>query len=196
MGLKKAANFLFELRILKYIKRAGLFYLKGPVEESVAEHSFYVSLIGWILAKLEEVNQDKVLRMCLVHDIAETRGGERNLINKFYTKVSDESKIAKEMAEDVDSEIPALVKEFWLGKEKEVQVAKDADVLAQMLTEKDCLDLGNTKAKKWLEASLKRLRTKSGKELGKELIEADADRWWMELVKKHIEKVEFLTPSP
>lgn len=190
--LKKAADFLFELRILKYMKRAGLSFLKGPVEESVAEHSFYVSLIGWVLADFEKVNKNKVLQICLVHEIAETRGGERNLINKFYTKVPNEPRIAEEIAGDVDSQIPDLVKEFWSGKGEEVRIAKDADILAQMLTEKDCLDLGNKKAKKWLETSLKRLRTESGKKLGNELIEADADRWWMELAKKHIEKVEFL----
>jgi hypothetical protein len=51
--------------------------------------------------------------------------------------------------------------------------------------EKECLDLGNQKAKKWLEYSFKRLETKSGKELGKTLIETDSDEWWLKIVERY-----------
>jgi len=90
-------NFLWETRILKYMSRAGLHYLKGPAREDAAEHSFYSAIIGWILAQLEGADENKVIKMCLIHDLADARGGERNLINKFYSQLPDEPKIIQEI---------------------------------------------------------------------------------------------------
>ena len=64
-----------------------------------------------------------------------------------------------------------------------------------MLLEKECFDLGNFKAKRWLSTSLKRLKTKNGKELGKALYDIDSDKWWLEIVKKYILKTKFLSPD-
>ena len=98
--IKNLVNFLLESRILKYLPRASLPYLKGPLKENVAEHSFYTTIIGWILAKLEKADEDKVLKMCLIHDLAEARGGERNLINKFYTQPLNEPRIIEEITKN------------------------------------------------------------------------------------------------
>jgi putative hydrolase of HD superfamily len=186
--IKKLANFLFETRILKHTPRACSYYLKGPVKENIVEHLYFTTIIGWILAKLENVDENKVLKMCLIHDLVDTRGGPRNLIMKFYNPLPNEQKIIKEISEDHNLEfIPLenLFNEYFEHKTKEAIVAKDADILARMLLEKECLDLGNQKAKKWLEYSFKRLETKSGKELGKALIETDSDEWWLKIVERY-----------
>lgn len=193
--VKKLVNFLFESRILKYIPRASLQYLKGPAKENVAEHSFYTTMIGWILAKLEKADENKVIKMCLIHDLAEARGGERNLINKFYTQPPNEPKIIQEISRDhnlKNFQLNKLFQEFFEEKTLEAKIAKDADVLAGMLLEKECLDMGNEKAKKWLIVSINRLKTKKAKHLGKWLIETDTDSWWLEIAKKYILKTKFL----
>jgi len=186
---------LFETRILKYLPRASLPYLKIPLKENVAEHSFYTSIIGWILAELEQANKDKVIKMALIHDLAEARGGERNLINKFYSDPLNEPKIVDEISETYDLknfEIKELFKEFFEEKSKEAKIVKDADVLAGMLLEKEVFDSGNKKAKKWLDVSLSRLKTKSGKELGKLIFQTDSDEWWLEVAKKYLPFIKFL----
>jgi putative hydrolase of HD superfamily len=186
--IKKLANFLFETRILKYTPRACSYYLKGPVKENIVEHLYFTTIIGWILAKLENVDENNVIKMCLIHDLVDTRGGPRNLIMKFYNPLPNEQKIIKEISEDHNLEfIPLenLFNEYFEHKTREAIVAKDADILARMLLEKECLDLGNQKAKKWLEYSFKRLETKSGKELGKALIETDSDKWWLKIVERY-----------
>jgi len=186
--IKKLANFLFETRILKHTPRACSYYLKGPVKENIVEHLYFTTIIGWILAKLENVDENNVIKMCLIHDLVDTRGGPRNLIMKFYNPLPNEQKIIKEISEDHNLEfIPLenLFNEYFEHKTKEAIVAKDADILARMLLEKECLDLGNQKAKKWLEYSFKRLETKSGKELGKALIETDSDEWWLKIVERY-----------
>lgn len=193
--IKKLAIFLIELRALKFIPRASFCYLKGPIKENIIEHCFFTTLIGWTLAKLEGADEDKVIKMCLLHDMAETRGGERSLINKFYAQTLDELRIVKEISKAdnlEDFEIVPIFKEFWGQKTKEAQLAQDADILSQMMWEKECLDIGNKKAQKWIDFSLSRLKTKSGKKLGKIVKETDSDDWWMEIVKKYILKVKFL----
>ena len=187
--IEKLANFLFETRILKHTPRACTYYLKGPVKENIVEHLYFTALIGWILAKLENVDENKVIKMCLIKDAVETRRGPRNIIMKFYTPLTREPKIIKEISEDHNLEfirLEGLFNEYFENKTKEAIVAKDADILARMLLEKECLDLGNQKAKKWLEFSLKRLETKSGKELGRALIEKNSDEWWLKIVERYI----------
>ena len=186
---KKLVNFLFETRILKYLPRGALPYLKTPLKENVAEHSFYTTIITWILAELEKANKDKAIKMALIHDLAEVRGGERNLINKFYSQTLNEPKIIGEISKDhnlKNFEIEKLFEEFFEEKSLEAKITKDADILAGMLLEKECLDLGNQTAKKWLKFSLSRLKTKFGKNLGKLLIKTDSDEWFLELVGKFL----------
>lgn len=188
-------NFLFETRILKYIPRASLCYLRSPFSENVAEHTFYVTIIGWILAKTEKADEEKVIKMSLIHDLAEARGGERNLINKFYAPILNEPKIIQAISNGHNLkkfEIEKLFKEFYEEKTKEAKITKDADILANMLLEKEVFDSGNQKAKKWLLVSLSRLKTKSGKTFGQLLISTDSDEWWLKIAKKYLLLTKFL----
>jgi 5'-deoxynucleotidase YfbR-like HD superfamily hydrolase len=49
---------------------------------------------------MEKANEDKAIKMALIHDLAEARGGEKNLINKFYNKPLNETLIVREIAQD------------------------------------------------------------------------------------------------
>lgn len=187
-------KFLWETRILKYIPNAGLNYLKGPAVENVAEHVFYTTIIGWVLARLEGVDENKIIKMCLIHDLAEARRGERNLINKFYSQPINEPKIVEEISKDRNLQeffLDDIFQEFFQEKTLEAKIAKDADILAGMFLQKECLDLGNKNASKWLSVAQKRLKTKKAKELGENLIKSEADDWWLEIAKKHINKIRF-----
>jgi len=192
---KKLVDFLFETRILKYLPKSSLSYLRSPFPENVAEHTFYVTIIASILANLEKADENKIIKMALIHDLAEVRGGERNLINKFYSQTLNEPRIIKEISKDHNLKnfgIEKLFEEFFEEKTKEAKITKDADVLADMLLEKEVLDSGNQKAKRWLAVSLSRLKTKGGKDLGKLLIGTDSDAWWLQIAKKYILLTKFM----
>jgi len=193
--VKKLVNFILEYRTLKHMPRGSLPYLKGPIRENIAEHSFYTTIIAWIMAVVEKADENKVIKMSLAHDLAEVRGGEKNLINKFYTSPINEQKIMEEISQNYDLKklsLGGLFKEFDQAKTLEAKIAKDADVLAQMLLEKECLDLGNESAGKWLHFSQMRLKTELGKKLGKRLIEVESDEWWLEIDKLYLFKTKFL----
>ena len=193
--IKKFVNFILEYRILKHMPRGSLPYLKGPIQENIAEHSFYTTIIAWIMAVIEKADEDKVIKMSLTHDLAEVRGGEKNLINKFYTTPNNEQKIIEEVSQNYDLKdfsLAELFKEFNEVKTLEAKIVKDADVLAQMLLEKECLDLGNESAAEWLHFSQMRLKTKIAKGLGKRLIEVESNEWWLEIDKLYLFKTKFL----
>jgi putative hydrolase of HD superfamily len=193
--IENLTNFIFEFRFLKRVPRAGLVFLKGPVKENISEHSFYTAILSWILAKLENANEEKTIKMALIHDLCDVRGVERNLVNKFYSFPCNELKIIEEITKDYNIEdfhLKELLEEFLEKKTKEAKILRDADILSQMLLEKDCLELGNSMAKKWLQTSLKRLKTKYAKKIGKEIIKKDSDEWWLNLVKKYLHFTEFL----
>jgi len=192
--IKALVNFLWECRILKYIPRASLQYLKGPTKENIAEHSFYVAVIAWLLANLKKAQEEKVIKMALIHNLPAGRGGERNLINRFYTQEINKQKIIQEISDDYylkDLKFVQLFQELAEGKTLESKIVRDADILAEMLLEKECFDLGNKQVNKWLLFSLNRLKTKEGKILGELLIKTDVDTWWLELVKRYILITEY-----
>ena len=81
---KQIANFLFEVGILARTPRSGFHFL-GTGDQSVAEHINRVSYIGYMLALMEEdIDMSKVLEMCLLHDISETRISDLNYVHQKY----------------------------------------------------------------------------------------------------------------
>src|ERR1035437_2657608 len=83
---KKIANFLFEVGILAKTPRSG-FYFLGTGDQTVAEHINRVSYIGYMLALMGgTVDLSKVLQMCLLHDISETRISDLNYVHQKYVE--------------------------------------------------------------------------------------------------------------
>jgi hypothetical protein len=92
--MKNIANLLFEANMLKEIPRSGFHFL-GSGHESVAEHSFSTTFIAFVMSKLEtKADALKLISMCLVHDLAESRIGDLNAVQKNYVS-ADETKMDK-----------------------------------------------------------------------------------------------------
>jgi len=80
--MKRIAEFLFEIGMLKRSPRTGYQFL-GTGGESVADHSFRTAVIGYVLASMEpDADRSKVILMCLFHDFPEARTGDHNYVNK------------------------------------------------------------------------------------------------------------------
>ena len=173
------ANFLFEVGMLKKTPRTGFRFL-GSGCESVAEHILRTIFIGYALSKLEkDIDELKLLKMCLVHDLPEARTGDMNYMYKKYVTVHEERAI-KELTETLffGDEIKSAIDEFNEKKTKEALVAHDADQLALILQLKEYGDLGNKYTKDWIEFASKRLCTETAKKLANSIIETDSSQWW------------------
>lgn len=66
-------QFLFEAGQLKQVKRSGWWMINIKDPENVAEHSHRCAIVGYVLSKMENVNTEKVVLMCLFQDFAEAR---------------------------------------------------------------------------------------------------------------------------
>jgi putative hydrolase of HD superfamily len=179
--LKHIINFFFELGMLKKTPRSGFQFL-GSGSESVAEHVFRVATIGFTMARLDkEADAFTVVRMCLFHDIPESRTGDMNYVNKHYVDVR-EDQVVKDLAKTLPfgDELQGLLEEFAKGESREAQLARDADQLDLILELKEHQDLGNSYAKDWIHFALKRLKTDLGKRLAAQILETDSTAWWFE----------------
>jgi len=108
--MKEIANFLFEVGMLQKTPRTGFQFL-GSGRESVAEHVLRTIFVGYALSNLESsVDKQKVLKMCLFHDLSEARTGDMNYVNKKYVDV-DEERAVRELADTLSfgGEIKSVV---------------------------------------------------------------------------------------
>ena len=177
--MQAIANFLYEVGMLKKTPRSGFQFL-GSGAESVAEHVLRTIFIGYTLCKFEDdVDELKVLKICLVHDLPETRTGDMNYVNKKYVAV-DEKKAVKELTETLffGDDIKSVIEEFNERKTKESLIAHDADQLALILQLKEYGDLGNKYSFEWIEFAVKRLCTNNAKKLADSILKTDSSEWW------------------
>ena len=179
--MKRTVEFLFEAGMLKKTPRTGFQFL-GSGAESVADHSFRTTLLGYVLATMENgADIDKTVRMCLFHDLPEARTGDHNYVNKKYVAVNEKKAILDQTRDlPFGKDIVNLTHEFNAANTLEARIAKDADQLDLILELKVQLDSGNPNAKEWLVYALKRLCTDSGKAMGREIMTSKSDAWWFD----------------
>lgn len=173
------ANFLFEVGMLSRTPRSGYQFL-GSGEESVAEHVLRTVFVGYTLCKMDEsLDEKRVLKMCILHDLPEARTGDMNYVNKKYVKV-DEGKAVSELTESLffGKDIKEAIDEFNLKETKEALIARDADQIALILQLKECGDLGNKYSEEWISYAVQRLTTENGRKLAERIIKTDSCMWW------------------
>jgi putative hydrolase of HD superfamily len=176
--LARLADFLFEAGMLRKTPRSGYQFL-GSGRESVAEHSFRAALIGYALARAAGLNAEHTAMLCLIHDFHEARTGDFNYVNSMYN--SSRQRLAMEHAlhgTDLADSLLPLWDEQDAGQTREALLAKDADHLDLMLNLVEERNLGNPYAGKWLETAEKRIVTEEGRELARQILNADHTDWW------------------
>ena len=179
--MKAIADFLFEAKILKNIPRAGFAFL-GAGRESVAEHSFTTALIAFVMSKMEpEVDAQRLVAMCLLHDVPEARIGDLNYVQKRYVTADEEQAIADSIEHlPFGDDIAGLLAEYNGQQSREAKLAHDADQLAFILDLKSISDVGGRTPEKWLPVVKKRLKTRLGRNLAEAVSSRSWDAWWME----------------
>jgi putative hydrolase of HD superfamily len=173
------ANFLFEVGMLSRTPRSGYQFL-GSGSESVAEHILRTVFVGYTLCKMDDsLDELRVLKMCVLHDLPEARTGDMNYVNKKYVSV-DETKAVKELTDELffGEDIRLVIEEFNAKETKESLIVRDADQIALILQLKECGDLGNKYSEEWIKFALQRLTTENGKKLAARIVATDSSHWW------------------
>jgi len=132
-GLLKALN-------LKDEKRTGWGLRNIEDPETVADHSWGVALLTLVYSEEVGIDEEKALKMAVVHDIAEAKTGD------FVTrKIDDEQEIEKEEKEKLEREAVEKLSgllgeelgEIWMEYEEretdEAKFVKDMDMIDMCL---------------------------------------------------------------
>jgi putative hydrolase of HD superfamily len=185
LGNAELADYLFSVGLLKRTERSGWRTIGLKEHESVADHTFGAAMVGLELAKAEGADELKVLKMCLLHDLHETRMSDLNKLNKRYVKRDERLALKETVAgSNLSAEMRALFEEYMQAKTLEARIARDADALDMMLEAKFIMDTGNGQAADWIASAWEKISTRSGKALGKEIEKRDSLDWLMRMFRK------------
>lgn len=128
--MSRDLEFLFEMGALRFQQRQWHRFF-GIDFANITEHHFRVMWIALVIAAREGVtNTDKIMKMALVHDIAESRAGNVDYISRQYTERNEELGIKDMLADTaIQEEFLQIWREYEERKSMESKVVKDADNL-------------------------------------------------------------------
>jgi putative hydrolase of HD superfamily len=123
-------EFIYEIGALRYMQRSWARFL-NPSFQNNTEHMYRVAWIALTIAKYEgATNTDKILKMALLHDIAESRTGDVDYISRQYVERHEDKAITDMMTGTaIAAEIIALAREYEKRECIEAKIVKDADNL-------------------------------------------------------------------
>ncbi|MFA6898422.1 MAG: HD domain-containing protein, partial [Candidatus Paceibacterota bacterium] len=75
-------------------------------------------------------------------------------------------------------DILETIHEYEERKTPESILAKDADNLEWIISLKEQVDIGNTRAKDWINSALQRLKTKVAEDVAAEIMKSESTDWW------------------
>lgn len=106
--------------------------------ESVAEHSWRVSLMAFLLRKeFPEADMDKVVKMCLVHDLGECFTGDIPTFLKTDGDRAVEDSLlgrwVRSLPPEVSAEMTALFREMDAQETVEAKIYKSLDKLEALI---------------------------------------------------------------
>ena len=113
-------------------------YTSSGRHESVAEHSWRVSLMAMLLTgEFPEADMNKVIRMCLIHDLGEAFTGDIPTFEKNEEDERTEAALLRQWAEALpapyNTELPALFDEMDALQTEEARIYKALDNLEAVI---------------------------------------------------------------
>lgn len=188
MNFEKICDYIFELNVLKKFRHSGTKLAGVKEPDTIAEHAYRTAVIGYILAKAEKANAEKVMLICLMHDNAEARITDLHKVARRYVDTKKAEKTAyKEQLENLPNELSSLFLKNFLEYEdqttKEGIIARDADMMETAFQAKEYLDLGYKACQDWISNVEKCVTTATAKKLLKSMKKKQFTDWWRGLKK-------------
>ena len=136
---------------LKNISRQGwIDKLSIKYPESVADHSYSMAIMAMVMSDLENYNSEKILKMVLLHDLAESKIGD---FTPDQISKDKKEKIENDAFNDIIEQLPNKIKleydkiwkEYQNKKSPESQIVHQIDRLEMALQAKIYQKLGSSK---------------------------------------------------
>lgn len=136
MNITDLLNILHTAEKLKDTTRHS--YTSGGRHESVAEHTFRLALMAYFIKdEFPEADIDKVIKMCLLHDIGEAFTGDIPAFEKTTSDEDTEKRLLFDWVEHLpapfDTEMIALYREMETRKTLEAKLFKALDGLEAVI---------------------------------------------------------------
>ena len=172
-------DFLKDSTNLKTISRQGWIdklSIKNP--ESVADHSYSMAIMAMIISDLENYDSEKILKMTLLHDLAESKIGDitpEQMTLESKVKIENKAfdEIINQLPEPIKSQYLEIWKEYQNNSSKESLFVHQIDKLEMALQAKIYQKDGKTMEdiEPFLESSKRSITDKKLKELFTKIIE-------------------------
>lgn len=186
MNLDNDINLLFEIGAWRHIRRLWEQHFHDGHMENDVEHSFRVAWIALVLAKHEgPVSEEKILKMALIHDLPEIRGGDQSIVQKLYVTVEEDKAAYDTLSGTAVEDLLELHKEYKERKTKEAKIVKDADNLEVDFELQERRETGSTLADFWIKNQRPKVKEKLYTETAKKLFdrltsgEPSAHAWFL-----------------
>lgn len=136
MEVKKLLDALLVAERLKDTTRHC--YTSKGRHESVAEHSWMMTLMAFFMKdEFPEADMDKVIRMCIIHDLGECFTGDISTFEKTENNEEAEEKLlynwVASLPEEYATEMKRLYEEMAERKTLEAKIYKSIDSLEALI---------------------------------------------------------------
>ena len=138
---------------LKKIPRQGwIDKLSIDKPESVADHTFSMAIIGMIFSDLGNYNTEKILKIILLHDLAESITGDMtpeqiSKEEKIILENNTIKKILNDLPPSLQKQYRVLWEEYQSNNSKEAKIIHQLDKLEMALQAKIYFNEGYSKEK-------------------------------------------------
>ena len=136
------SEFFFQIAALKKLPRSG-WKIKLGIEnsESVAEHSYMMSVMAMVLSDLKTMNSEKVIKMSILHDWAESKIGDFMPDEIGYDKKSELEnyamiEILESLPQTIQNDYQNIWNEFLNRDTPESRLVHELDKLEMALQAK------------------------------------------------------------
>jgi putative hydrolase of HD superfamily len=135
----KIVEFFAHVNRLKAMKRGGWVRFGFKEAESVASHMYGVALLSLMLAEGKGVDDERLLKLALVHDLAEASTGDltphdKNFKRKRALEEKELPNIVASLPTTLRKEILELDREYASRKTTEARIVSMASKLDMVLT--------------------------------------------------------------
>jgi putative hydrolase of HD superfamily len=186
MDVQAVIRFAYEAGQLKRLPRAGWLLAGIRDPESVAEHSFRVAILAYVIAALEGADADRAAALGLFHDLPETRVGDVPSVGRPYVTTAAPHRVVTDqvagLPKDLGTHIVALIEEHESAKTPaataEARCSRDADKLECLLQAREYQMQGNQLVQPWIDSMVAAVSTETGKRLAAAAQEVSPEAWW------------------
>ena len=151
---------MFELGVLSRTPRTGPYHVGITNHETAAAHSYRVSVLAYFLGVSEKTDTGKVLKLCMIHDIPETRLLNQTFVQKaVYSLDRNAHDVFKQQLRNIEGakELESLFVELTACQTKESKVVHDANILEALVEAKEYGQQGITVLERWFMHTRKEL---------------------------------------